>query len=89
MPETLREVINKFDDLYTYVDEALKDVDKLLYELRKSCKEQIMVLGFYNPFTSFSKSLSTTVEPVIIYGNNKIYEKPKSKEEAYLNLKEL
>lgn len=64
--------INQFDDLYTYVDEALKDVDKLLYELRKSCKEQIMVLGFYNPFTSFSKSLSTTVEPVIIYGNNKM-----------------
>lgn len=64
--------INQFDDLYLYVDEALKDVDKLLYQLRKSCKEQIMVLGFYNPFTNFSKSLSTAIEPIIIYSNNKM-----------------
>lgn len=64
--------INEFEDIYLYVDEALIDVDKLLYELRKSCKEQIMVLGFYNPFTSFSKKLATTVEPVIIYANDKM-----------------
>lgn len=62
--------ISSFDDIYKYVDESLKDVDKLLYELRKSCKEQIMVLGFYNPFTSFSKQLATTVEPVILYAND-------------------
>ena len=44
--------LNEFDDIYTYVDESIKDIDKLLYELRKSCKEQIMVFGFYNPFYS-------------------------------------
>lgn len=64
--------INEFDDIYSYVDESLNDVNKLLYELRKSCKEQIMVLGFYNPFTNFSKQLATTVEPVIVYANNKM-----------------
>lgn len=64
--------LNEFDDIYTYVDEAISDVDKLLYELRKSCKEQIMVFGFYNPFTNFSTSLANTVEPVIVYANGKM-----------------
>lgn len=64
--------VNGFDDIYTYTDEALRDVEKLLYELRKSCKEQIMVLGFYNPFTNFSSSLANTVEPVIVYANGKM-----------------
>lgn len=64
--------MNEFDDIYTYVDEAFVDVDKLLYELRKSCKEQIMVFGFYNPFTNFSSNLSNTVEPVIKYANTKM-----------------
>lgn len=64
--------LNEFDDIYNYVDEAIKDVDKLLYELRSSCKEQIMVFGFYNPFTNFSDSLSTLIEPVIKYANNKM-----------------
>ena len=64
--------MNEFDDIYTYVDETISDVDKLLYELRKSCKEQIMVFGFYNPFTAFSSTLANTIEPVILYANNKI-----------------
>lgn len=64
--------LNEFDDIYTYVDEAIRDVDKLLFELRKSCKEQIMVFGFYNPFTNFSSSLANTVEPVILYANGKM-----------------
>ena len=64
--------MNEFDDIYTYVDETILDVDKLLYELRKSCKEQIMVFGFYNPFTNFSTSLANTVEPVILYANTKM-----------------
>lgn len=64
--------LEEFDDLYTYVDDVISDVDKLLYELRKSCKEQIMVLGFYNPFTSFSNSFANTIEPIIIYANSKM-----------------
>ncbi len=64
--------LNEFDDIYSYVDETIKDVDKLLYELRKSCKEQIMVFGFYNPFTNFSSSLANVVEPVITYANTKM-----------------
>lgn len=64
--------LSEFDDIYHYVDEVFVDIDKLLYELRMSCKEQIMVFGFYNPFNNFSDSLSLTVEPVIEYANSKM-----------------
>lgn len=66
--------LNEYDDIYAYVDEAINDVNKLLYELRKSCKEQIMVFGFYNPFTNYSSSLANMVEPIIDYANAKMEE---------------
>ena len=64
--------LEEYDDIYEYVDESISDVDKLLKELRKSCKEQILVLGFYNPFTNYSDDMATTVEPIIKYANDKM-----------------
>ena len=64
--------LDEYDDVYKYVDESISDVDKLLKELRKSCKEQILVLGFYNPFTNYSNEMATMVEPVIRYANDKM-----------------
>lgn len=61
-----------FNDIYTYIDEVILDIDKMLYELRESCKEEIMVFGFYNPFTNYSHELATGVEPGIIYANGKL-----------------
>lgn len=78
--------MNEFDDIYTYVDETISDVDKLLYELRKSCKEQIMVFGFYNPFTNFSSSLANTVEPVILYANTKMENIVRKYDMTYVNI---
>ena len=78
--------LNEFDDIYTYVDETILDVDKLLYELRKSCKEQIMVFGFYNPFTNFSSSLSSMVEPIIIYANTKMQTLVKKYDMTYVDI---
>ncbi len=78
--------LNEFDDIYTYVDETILDVDKLLYELRKSCKEQIMVFGFYNPFTNFSSSLANTVEPVIVYANSKMENIVKKYDMTYVDI---
>lgn len=81
--------MNEFDDIYTYVDEAISDVDKLLYELRKSCKEQIMVFGFYNPFTNFSSSLANTVEPVIVYANEKMKNLVKKYDMTYVDIHDM
>lgn len=81
--------MDAFDDIYTYVDEAISDVDKLLYELRKSCKEQIMVFGFYNPFTNFSSSLANTVEPVIVYANEKMKNLVKKYDMTYVDIHDM
>lgn len=81
--------MNEFDDIYTYVNEAISDVDKLLYELRKSCKEQIMVFGFYNPFTNFSSSLANTVEPVIVYANEKMKNLVKKYDMTYVDIHDM
>jgi len=78
--------LNEFDDIYTYVDESIRDVDKLLYELRKSCKEQIMVFGFYNPFTNFSSSFADTVEPVILYANDKMEKLVRKYDMTYIDI---
>ena len=78
--------MNEFDDIYTYVDESINDVDKLLYELRKACKEQIMVFGFYNPFTNFSSSLANTVEPIILYANEKMKNLVKKYDMTYVDI---
>lgn len=78
--------LNEFDDMYTYVDECILDIDKLLYELRRSCKEQIMVFGFYNPFTNFSSALATTVEPIIVYANGKMENLVRKYDMTYVNI---
>ena len=70
-------------------NEAISDVDKLLYELRKSCKEQIMVFGFYNPFTNFSSSLANTVEPVIVYANEKMKNLVKKYDMTYVDIHDM
>ena len=64
--------LNEYGDIYSYIDEVMYDIDKLLYVLRKSCKEEIMVLGFYNPFTNYSSNLSLSIEPIIEYSNGKM-----------------
>lgn len=68
----LNSINNPDSDIYDYIDESLYDIEKLLYELRKNCKEQIIVIGFYNPFINYSDSLSINVEPLIVYANSKL-----------------
>lgn len=81
--------LNEFDDIYTYVDESINDIDKLLKELRKSCKEEILIFGFYNPFTNFSSSLSNTVEPIILYANSKMEDLAKKYNMTYVDIHDM
>ena len=81
--------LNEFDDIYTYVDESISDIDKLLKELRKSCKEEILIFGFYNPFTNFSSSLSNTVEPIILYANSKMEDLAKKYNMTYIDIHDM
>lgn len=40
------------DEIIKIIDETLKDLDKLLKELRKYAKEDIILLGYYNPYNN-------------------------------------
>lgn len=60
------------DDLYTYVDEVLVDIEKLFKAIRKTTKEEVYMLGFYNPFMNCSEDVSNNLMPIIEYANSKL-----------------
>ena len=64
--------IYNIDELYKYVDDVFVDIEKLFLIIRKITKEDIYIIGFYNPFMSFSDSLSDNINPVIEYANSKL-----------------
>ncbi|MEG0025831.1 MAG: GDSL-type esterase/lipase family protein [Bacilli bacterium] len=39
-----------YNKLYDYADEMFKDLEKLFKLIRQYCKEDIYMIGFYNPF---------------------------------------
>lgn len=64
-------IIDKVDEneLYQYVDEVMIDMDKLLEKIRTYCKEDIVLIGYYNPIYT---DHNTLIDDIIIYMNNKI-----------------
>lgn len=42
--------INNYDKMYDYADEMFKDLNKLLKLIRQYCKEDIFLIGLYNPY---------------------------------------
>ena len=73
--------------LYKYVDEVISDMDKLLLELRTSCKEEIIVTSFYNPFINTNLFLST--EPIIEYANSKLLYLLRKYDMKYFNINKI
>lgn len=46
----LKRVLTKsYSELYDYIDQASKDLDKLLKLIREYCKEDIILIGYYMP----------------------------------------
>lgn len=51
------DILNKIDtnsynknQIYNYIDELTKDLNKLLKLMREYCKEDIILVGYYNPY---------------------------------------
>lgn len=53
---------------YEYVDGLLLDMDELFSKMREYCKEDVMVLSFYNPY----ESVSDDVLDVFDYANSRL-----------------
>ena len=77
------------DDIYKYIDEVMIDINKLLYVLRKSCKEQIIVLGFYNPFINSNTMFSNMIEQAVVYANNTLREMVNKYDMTFVDLHDM
>jgi len=64
--------LDKKDEIYKYIDEVVKDIDKLLELVRKYCKEDIIMIGYYNPLSKISSHYTRELEPMFLYGNEQI-----------------
>lgn len=69
--------INGFDliyysetDLIKYIDEVILDVEKLLVVVKKYCKEDILLIGYYNPYWHMKEEYANKLEPVFIHANS-------------------
>lgn len=59
-------------DLKRYVDEVVFDIEKLVVLVQKYCKEDIILVGYYNPIWHMKKSYAKEIEPVFVYANDKM-----------------
>lgn len=55
-----------YSELYDYIDELALDLEKLLSIIRKYCKEDIIFIGYYNPYKYMS---NIDIDDVIEYLN--------------------
>lgn len=60
-----------YSSLYNYIDDLGDDLDELLALMREYCKEDIVLVGYYNPYPYLN---SKNIDDVFSYLNSK-YEK--------------
>jgi lysophospholipase L1-like esterase len=59
-------------NLNKYVDEVVLDIEKLVLLIRKYCKEDIILVGYYNPLWSMRKIYAKDFDPVFVYANEQL-----------------
>ncbi|MGI6329424.1 MAG: hypothetical protein ACOXZR_01000 [Bacilli bacterium] len=59
-------------EIIKYVDEIIIDLEKLLILLKRYCNEDIIIIGYYNPFWFQDKEYAEIVEPIFKYFNFEI-----------------
>ncbi len=68
------------DALYAYVDEMMEELAKLFKIMREYCKEDIIVIGYYNPYSSLE------AEELFEYLNNRYSQVAKNYNIHYLDV---
>lgn len=69
--EKLRDPSLVYSDLYNYIDDLVDDLDILFNLMREYCKEDIIFIGFYNPYKYLH---DCDVDDVISYLNRRFKE---------------
>lgn len=67
--------LEKKEDIYRYIDEVMEDIDELLGLIRKYCKEDIIMVGYYNPIAKLKDTYIKELEPIFLYGNTQMRHK--------------
>ena len=75
-------------DLKKYVDEIVLDIEKLIILTKKYCKEDIILIGYYNPLWNMKKSYAKELEPVFVYANEQMLEITKKHNIYYVDIHE-
>ena len=68
------------NELYDIVDNYVNDMEKLLLLIKKYCKEDVVLLGYYDPVNSL------TSEKVVTYMNKKMMDLTSENQIKYINL---
>lgn len=68
------------NELYNLVDNYKNDMEKLILLIKKYCKEDIIMIGYYNPYNDSNK------EKIITYMNKKMSDLATENEIKYINL---
>ncbi len=71
-------------EIYEYIDEISDDIEKLINIIKKYCKEDIMLLGYYNPFVNSKEK--DKINNYIIYANNELMEICEKEKIYYIDL---
>lgn len=56
---------------YEYIDEISSDLDKLLKTIRSYCKEDIILIGYYNPLPRLTNGYEELMDSIFSYSDEK------------------
>ena len=75
-----------YNIIYNYIDDLSKDLDKLLKLIRQYCKEDIIMIGYYNPYPYLNNQ---KVNDIFNYLNKKYKETCNNYNVTYIELDNL
>ncbi len=60
------------DELKLYVEEVKNDIEMLIEKIKLYCKEDIILIGYYNPFWHIDENYALKIEDIFIYSNSEL-----------------
>ena len=69
-----------------YIDDIIIDMDQLFAMVRTYCKEKIIIVGYYNPFSAVSSNYARELEPVFNYANKELKNLAKKYNISYVDI---
>ena len=63
-------IVNDSSNLNIYIDETLTKLDKLITNIKRYFKKEMILIGYYNPLAATSSEHCRELEPIFIKINN-------------------